>query len=545
MYDQARFMTVTGSHVTGTPTTIEPGQNQLDDFYAKTFPEKATFTSAVKVPDSGNMPAQLTDAAILDAARKARNGPAITALLAGDASGYGSASEADLALISLLSFYTQDSVQLDRLFRGSGLAREKWERQDYRDATIAKALDSIGETYGPAPQVRHAVAQTGPQGDSEAATGLAAIIEPATVWAERAGEVPLTIIEGILAAGALAFMASEPKVGKTWLAVALMLSIANDRPFMGVYPVNTPGRVLYIVSEGSHGGTVARFHSLARGLGLDPAASLARIDIVWRRGVRLDDAALVAELDQLTQEREYILIVGDVMADLHEGDENSATEMSAFLRPLKDVASHGPTVLLLTHTAKQNESTTGRRRGQRIRGSSTQHASLDSGIYLSRSEAATRTTVSFESRDDVEAAPFTFAWPLGKVDGSQVVTLDHQLSEAGLTDLQGQQSQALKMIREEPGISRGMIRERLAGRNSNRSAAIDGLIESGLVRPQIGVEYQRKDGTTARHEGLFIASKTDPNDSLPVAGNEGNETQTMAPLPLKGGNGSRMVTRPR
>src|SRR3712207_8769220 len=53
---------------------------------------------------------------------------------------YASPSEADQALISLLSFYTQDEVQLDSLSRRSGLCREKWvTRPNYRRSTIERA----------------------------------------------------------------------------------------------------------------------------------------------------------------------------------------------------------------------------------------------------------------------------------------------------------------------------------------------------------------------------------------------------------------------
>ncbi|MDP9351590.1 MAG: hypothetical protein M3P51_08640, partial [Chloroflexota bacterium] len=36
--------------------------------------------------------------------------------------------------------YTGDPQRLDRLFRKSGLYRPKWERRDYRERTLARAL---------------------------------------------------------------------------------------------------------------------------------------------------------------------------------------------------------------------------------------------------------------------------------------------------------------------------------------------------------------------------------------------------------------------
>lgn len=53
---------------------------------------------------------------------------------------YNSQSEADFALCSMLAFWTnKDPDAIDRLFRQSGLMREKWNREDYRVKTIAMA----------------------------------------------------------------------------------------------------------------------------------------------------------------------------------------------------------------------------------------------------------------------------------------------------------------------------------------------------------------------------------------------------------------------
>ena len=56
--------------------------------------------------------------------------------------GYSSQSEADLALCTLLSFWSgREKEQIDRLFKQSGLMRDKWNRIDYREATINKAVE--------------------------------------------------------------------------------------------------------------------------------------------------------------------------------------------------------------------------------------------------------------------------------------------------------------------------------------------------------------------------------------------------------------------
>lgn len=61
----------------------------------------------------------------------------------GDFSGYGSQSEADCALCAMIAFRTgADPEMIDRVFRSSALYREKWERDDYREATIEKGIEA-------------------------------------------------------------------------------------------------------------------------------------------------------------------------------------------------------------------------------------------------------------------------------------------------------------------------------------------------------------------------------------------------------------------
>ncbi len=66
--------------------------------------------------------------------------------------GYSSQSEADLALCSILAFWTgKDSEWIDRLFRKSGLMRGKWDEyrgdQTYGQLTIAKAIADTKDVW--------------------------------------------------------------------------------------------------------------------------------------------------------------------------------------------------------------------------------------------------------------------------------------------------------------------------------------------------------------------------------------------------------------
>jgi hypothetical protein len=144
MYDTARFFCVTGDHLSYTPSTIEERQLELNTIYNRVFNrpkelQKKTATDATSI---------MADEEIINLAAKAKNNGKFVALYSGDCTGYDSQSEADMALCSLLAFYTKDKAQIDRIFRCSGLYREKWEQRDeYGVGTIAKALRTNTKQY--------------------------------------------------------------------------------------------------------------------------------------------------------------------------------------------------------------------------------------------------------------------------------------------------------------------------------------------------------------------------------------------------------------
>lgn len=151
IYSEKRFFTLTGNRVEGTPGQIADVQQPLENLCQRLWPqqEQATETDRPQVPSPF-----LDDIALIEKMFRATNGPSIKALWGGDTSAYGGdESSADQALCNHLAFWTgRDPTRIDRLFRQSGLYREKWNRQDYRDGTINNAIAGCTDTYtGPRP----------------------------------------------------------------------------------------------------------------------------------------------------------------------------------------------------------------------------------------------------------------------------------------------------------------------------------------------------------------------------------------------------------
>ena len=81
--------------------------------------------------------------------RKQKNGDKFIKLFdKGDITDYGSQSEADASLCSLIAFRTgADSTAIDNIFRSSALYREKWERDDYRESTINAGIEACNGIF--------------------------------------------------------------------------------------------------------------------------------------------------------------------------------------------------------------------------------------------------------------------------------------------------------------------------------------------------------------------------------------------------------------
>ena len=150
-YDFGRYFTVTGLHVVGTPRTIEERSAEINALYAWLKADEAGDRASPLPP----APVDLDDVTLLEKARMAANGAKFERLWNGDWSDYPSQSEADLALCSQLAFWTgREPDRVDRLFRQSGLYREKWDEPHFADgrtygaATIDRALSGVDTSYG-------------------------------------------------------------------------------------------------------------------------------------------------------------------------------------------------------------------------------------------------------------------------------------------------------------------------------------------------------------------------------------------------------------
>lgn len=151
MYETGRYFVFTGVQYNAKYMEIRDCTEQIKPLFQEYIPEKAK-----PKQERVCVPVSLDDERLLQIIRLSRNGTKFQILYEGawECLGYGSQSNADLALCSMLAFWTgRDAGRMDALFRSSGLMRKKWDERrgarTYGEITIQTAIDGCAEIYKP------------------------------------------------------------------------------------------------------------------------------------------------------------------------------------------------------------------------------------------------------------------------------------------------------------------------------------------------------------------------------------------------------------
>ncbi|MDP9455595.1 MAG: AAA family ATPase [Actinomycetota bacterium] len=301
--------------------------------------------------------AALSDAEVLALCRRAGNAAKFEGLYdRGDTAPYrGDDSAADLALVGVMAFFTQDPDQLDRLFRGSALCRDKWlRRPDYRRRTIERVLERQTETYFP-PGAGVRVGVNGHRGAASQHPGShrdrgAGRKKPQVV---RLSSVKPPgprryVVDGLIAAAYIALLHGDGGVAKSLLALSLAVAVAGGRGTWLERRVEG-GPVLYLDFELTVEEQARRVWQLCRGAGLEePPENLLYLGAV-EFGAR--EAFEVAR--ETCEERGVKLLVVDSYGVALQGDAEASRDVIAFqhevLGPFREL---GAAVLLIDHQSK-------------------------------------------------------------------------------------------------------------------------------------------------------------------------------------------------
>lgn len=152
IYEDVRLVVFTGTLWAGSPTQINDAQRAVNEIYNEVFGENPR-NIPPKETEKNARPVGMSDPVLIEEALAARNGAKFERLWHGNTGEYnGDASSADMALCCILAYWTdKDPGRMDRLFRESGLMRDKWDvfrgSQTYGQITIDAAIGMTKETY--------------------------------------------------------------------------------------------------------------------------------------------------------------------------------------------------------------------------------------------------------------------------------------------------------------------------------------------------------------------------------------------------------------
>lgn len=344
MYHTGRFFTVSGDHVEGTPTSIEEGQETLDKLYSWLFPEGERLKSSLKEITPS---LDLSDEDILSKAFRARNGSEFLKLWNGDISRYPSRSEADLALVSYLSFWAgPDEGRIEKLFGESALNRDKWsERADYRRKTIDKALSGRTEFYGSnngnAAQLITASGEDGKPDES-------GYVKPLVFGHQKEPGPMQWLVEKLIPMKYPTQIYGTGGVAKSYIALTLATAVAGDLKTWLEFPIIN-GPVLYLDFELEDEEQTRRAYRVARGLGLErPPENLHYLSVAT-----MGMTSAFSTAAHWCKELGIVLLIVDSTGLALEGDSESSKDVIAFFR---DVVGRfvcmGTCPLLIDHQSK-------------------------------------------------------------------------------------------------------------------------------------------------------------------------------------------------
>ena len=247
IYQEKRYITVTGNVVEGFPLIINEAQDPLNKLFLKRFGELKPELSY-----TGNNFQTLLDEDVITRASTGQSGIKFKRLWQGDITGYTTDSEADQALISILSCITQDGEQIKRIILDSGIRRDKWNRPDYLDRCINKAIATVNLPNG-----------DNSEGIYNEAIGILTRGNPleymtSTFASDHIGDriaatdMACTCISSVIAnsEGLHTFLSAESGAGKTHSADTFMKKIPEEWKMVGTFS----DKYLYYAGEASNAG---------------------------------------------------------------------------------------------------------------------------------------------------------------------------------------------------------------------------------------------------------------------------------------------------
>ena len=174
------------------------------------------------------------------------------------------------------------------------------------------------------------------------------------------------LIEGLWSANSCGIVGGEPKIGKTFLALDLAVSVASGAPCLRRFQTPQAGRVLLFAAEDAPHVVRGRLQGIAHAAGIEFES--LDIHVITVPTLRLDRKDHQQALQATVAFHRPHLTVLDPFVRLHAIDENIAAEVAPLLAYLRSLQRNYRTAIALVHHARKGAAH--ERGGQALRGSS-------------------------------------------------------------------------------------------------------------------------------------------------------------------------------
>lgn len=192
------------------------------------------------------------------------------------------------------------------------------------------------------------------------------------------------MIEGIVPSKSAGILAGSPGLGKSWALMDLSIEVARGGKWLGQFQASTE-TVLYVDEENSPNLIVSRFTKLINGK--EMAAAPGNFHVLAGMGISLSNEKKLKTLREELDRIKPGLVIMDSLVRVHQGEENSATEMAAVFGVVKGlIREFGCTILFADHLRKAGAFVSSQ--DAMLRGSSEKLAFVDVLLSMRRAQDA-------------------------------------------------------------------------------------------------------------------------------------------------------------
>lgn len=265
---------------------------------------------------------------------------------------------------------------------------------------------------------------------------------------------------GLLPRQSILVIGGQSKIGKSCLALHLVICLGAGKPFLLQFPIPDPVRVLFMQAEISERSLQSRIQKMF-GAGLQPMPG--NLIFCNQKGVKLDNKRHLEQVNFLVERYRPEILAIDPLYKYHVRNEDKSSDMRYLFDNIDSlIVKHGISVVICHHTIKPTEGNT-RQGAMMLRGSGTIFDFGDSYITLTRMsgrESRLYMKATFELRNEQDPEPMniyrnpdTLFYEVISQEGSGTVSVNAVVK--ALSDLGGRafRDPLLKAVRERCGVS--------------------------------------------------------------------------------------------